>query len=66
MRINWVDVEHIVEMRNAFNILVGRHSLGDRNVDGKVRLKFILKKFGVRMCIGLNWLGSSDGRLSAG
>jgi hypothetical protein len=46
-------------MRNAYKIFVGkpegkRYHLEDQVVDGRIILKWILKKWGVSMWIGVN------------
>jgi hypothetical protein len=52
-------VARIGEMRNAFKILVdnlkGRDHLEDLAVDGRIILKWILNKWGRRVCTGLIW-----------
>jgi hypothetical protein len=37
--------------------LTGKEYLQDGGVDGRVKLKCSLKKFGVKVIIRLNWLG---------
>jgi hypothetical protein len=57
------------EIRNAYKILVGKLErkghLGNLGVYGKVVLKWILEKRGVKMWTGLIWLkiGSNGGLL---
>jgi hypothetical protein len=47
-------------MRNAYKMLVpnlkGRDHLGDLGIGGRIILKWTLRKQGVRVWTGLNWL----------
>jgi hypothetical protein len=52
-------VAHIGEMRNSYNIFVGKPEgdLGDLGVDGKIILKLVLGKEGGRVWARCIWLG---------
>jgi hypothetical protein len=51
-------------MRNAYNILVGKHG-EDLGVDGRMILEWTLGKYGGKVWTGCIWLrtGTSDGQL---
>jgi hypothetical protein len=41
--------------------LVERYQWGDQDVDGRIILRWILRKLDVWVWIGLNWLGIGTG-----
>jgi hypothetical protein len=62
-------VAHMAETRNSYKMLVekpeGKRQLGKNRHRGEVLLKWILRKYGVMLWTGLNWLtiGTSGGLL---
>jgi hypothetical protein len=58
------------DMINTYNIFVGKperkYNLGDQGIKRNAILKWFLKKYGVRLCTGLNQLRTeSSGRVVA-
>jgi hypothetical protein len=62
-RMRWAEhVAHMRELRNAYNILVGKHE--GRRPLGRSRCKWILGKCGVKVWTGFVWFRTgSSGRL---